>query len=189
MLPIFLSLTSGDDHQTTKAVAFRSLMLAFLIIVIFSVVGKVIFEFFGITLPALRMTGGLLVLLIGVHMLQGDNSNVHHLNEGENQECKDSALSVAISPLAMPILAGPGTIATAINFSARGGFIEIGVTIAAFALICVITYLLFVLGEKFVSFIGPGALGVITRMMGLILAVVGMQMVIEGIQGAFKLTM
>lgn len=184
---IFLGLTANDDQQTIKAVALRSLMLAFFIIAIFSVAGKVIFELFGITLPAFQITGGLLVSLIGFHMLQGNQSGVHQLNEGDNQKCREAALSVAVSPLAMPILAGPGTIATAMNFSARGGIMEMVVTIAAFAVLCVITYVLFLFGEKFVTFIGVGALGVITRLMGLILAVIGIQMVIEGLHGAFRL--
>ena len=186
-VPIFLGLTSDDDEQTTAAVAFRSLMLAFLIVAVFSVAGKVIFELFGITLPAFRITGGLLVFLIGFHMLQGNHSSIHHPNEEEMQKCREAELSVAVSPLAMPILAGPGTLATAMNFSARGGLIEMVVTIAVFAVLCVITYVLFVFGEKFVTFIGAGALGVITRMMGLILAVIGTQMVIEGLHGAFRL--
>ena len=186
-VPIFLGLTADDDQQTIKAVALRSLMLAFFIIAIFSVAGKVIFELFGITLPAFRITGGLLVSLIGFHMLQGNQSGVHKLNEGDNKKCREAALSVAVSPLAMPILAGPGTIATAMNFSAGGGIMEMVVTIAAFAVLCVITYVLFLFGEKFVIFIGVGALGVITRLMGLILAVIGIQMVIEGLHGAFRL--
>ena len=186
-VPIFLGLTADDDRQTTKTVALRSLMLAFLIIVIFSIAGKLIFELFGITLSAFRITGGLLILLIGFHMLQGNQSSVHQLNEGDNQKCREAELSVAIFPLAMPILAGPGTIATAMSFSAQGGILEMAITIAAFAVLCVITYVLFVFGEKFVTFIGAGALGVITRLMGLILAVIGTQMVIEGLHGAFKL--
>ena len=186
-VPIFLGLTADDDRQTTKAVALRSLMLAFLIIVTFSVAGKLIFVLFGITLAAFQITGGLLVLLIGFHMLQGDQSSIHQLNEGDNQKCREAALSVAVFPLAMPILAGPGTIATAMTFSAQGGIVEMAITIAAFAVLCVITYVLFVFGEKFVTFIGAGALGVITRLMGLILAVIGTQMVIEGLHGAFKL--
>jgi multiple antibiotic resistance protein len=186
-VPIFLGLTDEDDQQTTKAVALRSLLLAFLIIALFSIAGKVIFELFGITLPAFRITGGLLVFLIGFHMLQGNQSSVHQLNEDDTQKSREAALSVAVTPLAIPILAGPGTIATAMNFSARGGISAMVVTIGAFAVLCVITYLLFVFGEKFVTFIGAGALSVITRMMGLILAVIGTQMVIEGIHGAFKL--
>lgn len=186
-VPIFLGLTADDDRQTTKAVAIRSLMLAFLIIATFSIAGKLIFELFGITLAAFQITGGLLVLLIGFHMLQGDQSSVHQLNEGDNQKCREAALGVAVFPLAMPILAGPGTIATAMSFSARGGFMEMAITIAAFAVLCVITYVLFMFGEKFVTFIGAGALGVITRLMGLILAVIGTQMAIEGLHGAFKL--
>lgn len=184
--PIFLSLTSGDDQKTTKAVALRSLLLAFLIVAIFSVAGKIIFELFDITLPAFRITGGVLVLLIGFNMLHGKLSSVHQLNEKDNQKCRDAALSVAISPLAMPILAGPGTIATAMNFSAGGGLMEMVVTIAAFAVLCVIMYTVFIFGEKLVMYIGAGVVGVITRMMGLILAVIGMQMVIEGLHGAFK---
>src|SRR5210317_1715980 len=116
-IPVFLGLTSDDDQQTTKAVAFQSLMLAFTIVAVFSLAGKVILDLFGITLPAFRITGGLLVFLIGFHMLQGNQSSVHQLNEEDTKKSRDAALSVAVSPLAIPILAGPGTIATAMNFS------------------------------------------------------------------------
>ncbi len=185
-VPIFLGLTCDDDEQTAAAVALRSLLLAFLIVAVFSVAGKVIFELFGISMPAFRITGGLIVFLIGFHMLQGHASSIHQPGE-DKQEPREAALSVAISPLAMPILAGPGTIATAMNFSARGGLSDMVVTIVMFAVLCVVTYVFFVFGEKFVAFIGTSALGAITRMMGLILAVIGTQMVIEGVKGAFML--
>jgi multiple antibiotic resistance protein len=120
-------------------------------------------------------------------MLQGNQSKVQHPSEEDKQKSREAALGVAVSPLAMPILAGPGTIATAMNFSAGGSLMEVVVTIAMFAVLCVVTYVLFVFGDKFVTYIGAGALGVITRMMGLILAVIGTQMVIEGLHGAFEL--
>lgn len=184
-VPIFLGLTANDDRQTTRAIALRSLLLAFLIIAIFSIAGKVVFELFGITMAAFRIAGGLVVSLIGFHMLQGNQSSVHQLDEKDNRKCREAALSVAVSPLAMPILAGPGTIATAMNFSASGGILEMVMTMTAFAVLCVITYVLFIFGEKFVTFIGAGALGVITRLMGLILTVIGTQMMIQGLHGAF----
>ena len=186
-IPIFLGLTNDADKKTTKAIASKSLILAFVIITIFSIAGNIIFELFGLTLPAFRITGGLLVFLIGFHMLQGKNSNVHHPKEEDVQNSREAALDVAVSPLAMPILAGPGTIATAMSFSADGNLTTVAITITMFAVLCVITYVLFLIGEKFVTYIGASALGVITRMMGLILAVIGTQMVIEGVHGAFKL--
>jgi len=181
-VPIFLGLTEGEEQKTTEAVARRSLLIAFLIVAVFSMLGKFVFELFGITLPAFRITGGLLVSLIGYHMLQGKNSRVNHLTEENQQKCMEAALSVAVTPLAIPILAGPGTIATAMSFSA-----EMVTTIAMFGVLCVITYLLFIFGRKFTTFIGDGALAVITRIMGMILAVIGTQMVIAGVKGAFHL--
>jgi multiple antibiotic resistance protein len=186
-VPIFLSLTSGDDERTTAAVALRALTLAFLIVTLFSMAGNVIFKLFDITLPAFQITGGLVVFLIGFHMLQGIHSSVQHPSEEDKQKSREAALGVAVSPLAMPILAGPGTIATAMNFSAGGGLMEVVVTIAMFAVLCTVTYILFVFGERFVTYIGASALGVVTRMMGLILAVIGTQMVIKGLHGAFEL--
>lgn len=186
-VPIFLGLTGDDDRQTAASVALRSLLLAFLIVALFAVAGKIIFEVFGLTLPAFRITGGLIVFFIGYHMLQGNPSSIHHPNEKDKQMSRKAALSVAVSPLAMPILAGPGTIATAMSFSAGGGLLNVMVTIIAFAVLCVITYVFFVFGAKFVTYIGSSALGAITRMMGLILAVIGTQMVIAGMHGAFAL--
>ena len=186
-VPIFLGLTNDDDSRTTAAVAFRALLLAFLIVLFFAVAGKLIFDLFGLTLPAFRITGGALVFLIGFHMLQGDHSAIHHPKAEDQEKAREAALGVAVFPLAMPILAGPGTIATAMNFSAGGSFTDMFVTIATFGILCGITYLFFVFGERFVTYIGTVALGVITRMMGLILAVIGTQMAVEGIQAAFNL--
>jgi len=181
-VPIFLGLTAEDDERTVRTVALRSVLVAFVIVALFSVGGNMILNLFGITLSAFRITGGILIVLIGFHMLQGNHSSVHQLNDEDNRKCREAALDIAISPLAMPILAGPGTIATAMNFASQGGAIGVIITIASFAVLCLITYLFFVFGEKIVTFIGVGALGVITRMMGLILAVIGVQMIIEGVR-------
>lgn len=186
--PIFLSLTRGNDAKMTKAVAIRSLLIAFLIVVLFAVAGKLIFELFNLTLPAFRITGGLLVFVIGFHMLQGNQSLVHHPTAVDQRQTQSAALDIAVSPLAMPILAGPGTITTAMNYSANGGILDVIITIGTFAVLCGITYTCFIFGERFVTYIGESALGAITRMMGLILAVIGTQMVLEGIHGAFNLT-
>ena len=185
--PVFLGVTAGDDARTRRAVAFRALALTFAIIAVFSLTGKLIFQFFGLTMPALRIAGGLLVFKIGFDMLQGESSKPHTMDEKKVQDRMAARLSVAISPLAVPLLAGPGTIATAMNFAAGEGNMPITVTLVAFGVLCLLSYLTFVWGERLVALIGESALNIITRLMGLILAVIGTQMAIEGIRGAFNL--
>ena len=182
--PVFIGLTSGDGDRAKRLVARNSVLLAFAVIVVFCVAGKLIFDLFGITLPALRITGGVVVFLIGFHMLQGEPSPVHSPSESDQQDSLEAELNVAVSPLAVPILAGPGTIATAMNYSASGGVTNMFVTIGAFAALCLITYVLFLFGQRFVEYIGASAVKVITRLMGLILAVIGTQMLIDGIASA-----
>ncbi len=184
-LPVYISLTDGDDAKTAKAVARKGLLIAFGIVAVFSIGGRYIFEMFGMTLPALRLAGGALVFLIGFHMLQGQHSSVHHPADTADVNDNDDKLSVAVSPLGTPMLAGPGTIATAMNLSAHDSPGNMLVTVTAFALLCLITYILFIYGKTLVRLMGDSAMNVMTRMMGLILAVIGAQMLIVGIQGAF----
>ncbi|MBI1175171.1 MAG: NAAT family transporter [Sideroxydans sp.] len=182
--PLFLSLTEGDEPAVKRQVAFQSVMIAFALVLLFCLFGRFIFEMFGITLPAFRIAGGAVVILIGFQMLHGTPSRVHHPSAEVAAETREVQLSMAVSPLAMPILAGPGTLATAINFSSTSSIADIVITLSDFAVLCLITYVFFLTGERLVTFIGKGGVNVVTRMMGLILAVIGTQMIIEGIHGA-----
>lgn len=184
---VFVGLTGDQDVASRKRTAFESTTAAFCIILFFCVLGKTIFELFGITLPAFRITGGVLIFLVGFHMLQGRPSKIHHPEPDSTQDDTSDEPNVAISPLAIPILAGPGTIATAMNYSATGSYAQIAITITAFSVLCVVTYLAFVSGERLMRVLGKSGMDVVTRMMGLILAVVGTQMLIEGIHDAAKL--
>lgn len=184
--PVFLGLTAGDDQATKRLVARKALLLTFAIIVVFSAAGRLIFDLFGISLAAFRITGGLLVFLIGYHMLQGEQSSVHKVTDDDQESAREARLSVAISPLAMPVLAGPGTIATAMNFVAEGDAYDLSTTVVAFFLLCVITYFFFISGDRLVRYIGQSAINAITRLMGLILAVIGTQMVIDGVTEVIK---
>ena len=184
--PIFLSLTADEDRQTVKSTALRAVLLAFIIVSFFAIAGKVIFDLFGITLYALRTTGGILIFQIGFHMLQGESTHHKTKEKAYLPEQQKAALSISVSPLAMPILAGPGAIATAMNFATTGGIDKMIMTITSFAVLCTLTYALFLFGKRLVKAVGPSGLNVITKMMGLILAVIGTQMLIEGIAEAYK---
>lgn len=182
--PIFLGLTADDSADVRRQVAAKSLLTAFFLIVTFALLGKLIFSLFGITLPAFRIMGGILVALIGYQMLHGAQSAVHQPTPEDQKASLETALGIAVTPLAIPILAGPGTIATAMSFASGGGIIEVVITIAAFAILCLLTYGCFIYGQRLVIYLGQAGLNVITRIMGLILAVIGVQMLITGLAGA-----
>ncbi|MEL0629588.1 MarC family protein [Psychromonas aquatilis] len=177
----FVGLVGHKNDGEKRKIAARSIILTFIIIVLFSMLGKLIFHLFGITLPALRIAGGILVFLIGYHMLNGSGSKLH---SPENNDDSD----IAVSPLAVPLLAGPGTIATAMNYSASGSTTGLLITVSVFAFLCLVTFLCFVFSSKILTVIGDGALSITTRLMGLILTVIGVQMLIEGVTEAFHIT-
>ncbi|MDA8746236.1 MarC family protein [Rubripirellula amarantea] len=183
---VFVSLVGDLSSAERTKTAVKALLVAFVVVASFAAIGKVIFELFGITLPALKITGGVLVFLIGYRMLQGKHSEMHRpAGNGVSTPPKDNeSTDVAVSPLALPILAGPGTLATAMNFAAGGGVEKISVTIGAFAILCLITLGTFLLGQRLTNLLGHSGLQIVTQLMGLIMAVIGTQMLIEGVATA-----
>jgi multiple antibiotic resistance protein len=180
-VPIFLSLVEEADNNTRKRIAKKSTLIAFIIVVVFVVLGKFIFDLFGITIPAFKVTGGILIFYVGFEMLQSKKSTVKHLQEPNINE------NIAVSPLAVPILAGPGTIVTAMNFVTNSGVIHIGIIIAVFALMCLLTYFFFLISDTLVKIVGNNIISVIGKIMGLIIAIIGTTMIIEGVKIAFNL--
>lgn len=182
--PVFLGLTEGMDEKATKQIALRALLLTFIIVSAFAGSGNLLLKFFGITLYAFKIAGGLLVGLVGYHLLQGQSSSIHTPADETLKESDDAVLGLAVSPLAMPLLAGPGTLVTSMSFAADGPPSQLLIVLAAFFVVCLITYFCFVGGKELTRFLGKNFIMVISRIMGLILAVVGTQMLIDGIRAA-----
>ncbi|ETA73534.1 MarC family protein [Ligilactobacillus equi] len=182
-LPVFISLTASDEDKVSHAVARKALTIATIIVILFTFGGKEIFTLFGIDLAALRSIGGIIIAIIGYDMLKGKSSSLQH-NVDPKHPNLEQEMSVAITPLAMPILAGPGTIATAMNLANRYNPL---IVVFSFILLALLTYFLFVYGEIIVKKLGENMLAVITRLMGLILAVIGTDMLFAGLKAAFKI--
>jgi len=170
----FAGLAGEKSKAEQRRIATKALLITFFIILSFSFLGKAIFHLFGITIDALRVTGGILVFIVGYHMLNGHGSKLHSAESDDESD-------LAVSPLAVPLLAGPGTIATAMNYSASGGMMGILTTVSVFAVLCLITFICFIFSSNILSVIGKSGLSIITRLMGLILAVIGTQMIIFGL--------
>lgn len=186
-IPVFMELTSYMDKKAKRNIATKSVLVAFCIIVVFSVAGKLIFHVFGITLAALRVTGGILVFVIGYEMVRSKEEAAQAQKLGDQPVKADQGISVAITPLAMPLLAGPGAITTSMSYSAAKDLTHLAIVMGVYAIICYITYLLFIAGERIVRVIGTNVMMVVTKMMGLILAVIGVQMLALGIKELFNL--
>jgi len=185
--PIFVGLCEDIDPEERREVALRAIALAFGIVAGFALLGREIFAVFGITLPAFQIAGGLIVTLVGYHMLQGQHSPVHTPSTADTAGSREAALGIAVSPLALPVLAGPGTIATAMNFAAQANGPELARVLAAFALDCLLTWICFAASDPLIRVLGRHAISVIARLMGLILAVIGVQMVVAGTRAAIAL--
>ena len=180
--PIYIGLVQGATKAEKLRIALTSTLLAFFIVGSFIIFGKYIFQFFGLTIPAFKLAGGILIFYVGFEMLQSKKSSIH------NQDATEFDESVAVSPLAIPILAGPGTIVTAMNYTIDTNFIHIAIIILMLAFILFVTYLSFIYSTKLVQYIGQGLIIVIGKLMGIILTVIGMGMIIGGIKLAFNLS-
>jgi len=179
-IPIFIQLTEGLEEKEKKAISKTANIVAFIIVLAFIVVGKYIFQIFGLTIPAFKIFGGILIFYIGFEMLQSKKSSIHL----QNNETFDD--SIAISPLAIPIMAGPGTIVTAMNFVVNANLFHVLITILIFAFIIFITYVAYNYSSYIVKIIGNKNFVIIGKIMGLILGVLGANMLIEGIKLAFN---
>jgi multiple antibiotic resistance protein len=182
--PVFISMVGDADRPVIKKVAFRAVLTAFIIITIFSLFGHLIFRMFGITLPAFQIAGGIIVFFIGYNLLQGKVSGAQH---SKVQVTLRSYEDMAISPLGIPLLAGPGTITTAMNFVGEGkSFLYTILIVLIFALVCWITYYMFILSKKIADRLSQSIIKVISRIMGLILTVIAVQMFINGVFNVIK---
>lgn len=182
-LPAYMALVADDSQKISRKIAFKSLLIAFVIVTVFIFSGDFIFKVFGITIISFRIAGGILVAVIGYHMINGNHSPSY--KGMEQQAVNSDPMSIAISPLAMPLFAGPGTITTALSL-ANGGLQNQLITIVAFAFLCVITYLLLRSAKQIAEFLGENLMKIITKLMGLLLFSIGIQMIITSVQSLIK---
>ncbi|WKS95618.1 MarC family protein [Riemerella columbina] len=180
-IPAFLGLVGNYPADKQAAIAKKACIVAFVILVGFVLLGKFIFSIFGITIPAFKITGGLLIFKIGFDMLQSKSSNIK--NTGDTPPVVDS--NIAISPLAIPLLAGPGTIVTAMDFVSNTTFTHLIVVAVVSLVVIIINYFSLRSGDFIVAKLGHNVISVLDKIMGLILAIMGTGMVIAGIKLAF----
>jgi MarC family membrane protein len=180
-LPVFLSLVTTDDQAAQRAAAHRVALAVFAILAGAVLVGRFVLELFGISFAAFRVGGGLVVVLTGLDMLRRQ--------EPTPQDAVAAASNPAdqlIVPMAMPLIAGPGTIITAMTMAARttGGLVPWMVLIAV-AVVAAVVWLVLALAGVVQRRIGTRGEAIVVRFMGLVLVAVGAQLVLGGIAEFF----
>lgn len=183
-IPIFISLTSELDGKGQRAVSRVVLYAVFSILIVSLLIGDWVLTFFGITISSFRVAGGLLILLMAISMMHAKISGVKHTaEEAEESEKKDS---IAVVPLATPLLAGPGSISTVILYAHKGTglghFLIVGLIILVTSLFLFIVFKFVPYISKYISKTG---INVFTRIMGLILAAIAVEFIASGIKGLF----
>ncbi len=180
IVPIFLALTQADSVAERRHIARLTAFSVGVILLIAALAGEVVLDFFGIGIPAFRVGGGILVLLMAVSMLNAKQSRIRQSpSEAEYAEDKEN---VAVVPLAIPLMAGPGAISVAIISGHQSNTFQsqtlLAVSILSVALISLIALYL---AEPIGKALGVTGLNIATRIMGLILAAIGVQMIAQGL--------
>lgn len=179
-MPVFLSLMEGHSEEEKARTARKAGIYMFCVLIIFLLIGTYILSFFGISLPGIQIAGGLVIMRAGFGMLNPDKGG--RKLTPQDQEAAMEKEDVSFSPLAMPLLSGPGSIAVVIGFGSQAtGTMDYAISGLAVLTIAVISYLILRVAPWLVKYIGKTGMNVITRMMGFIALAIGVQFVINGI--------
>lgn len=182
VVPTFLAITQGESVERRRATARRACMAAAILLIVFAAGGNLIFRAFGITLPAFRIAGGAILWLVAMDMLRGERPTQEseaEIDEGRRKE------DVALTPLAIPLLAGPGAISTVMVLSGQARTpARAAVVYASIVVTLLISWIMLRVGDRVMSHFGQTGIRVIMRIMGLLLAAVAVQFIVTGVREA-----
>jgi len=173
---IFEAVTDGFDRKMKLQVAKKAMLYSAGVLIGFGLFGNYIFDIFGITIPAFKVMGGLLIFYLGFNMVEGQMTT-HKVTEDQT----DTAISVAIVPLTIPLYAGPGSIATTmVLISQSQGAVDLMIVFVAIVMILLMAYLLITKAEILFKKLGRSGSIAFTRIMGVLLAGMGISFIISG---------
>ncbi len=189
--PIFASLTNGTSLRHRRAMAWRSTALAGGILLFFALLGEALLHALGVSLDAFRIAGGIMVFLIAIDMVFEKRTERRESRAEEVAKGAEAGLEaedISVFPMAIPMIAGPGSIAAVMLLTSRShGWIETAVLGGALAANLILTLVSLLLAAPLMRLIGRKTEAMVTRLLGVILAALAAQFVIDGIRSAFAL--
>ena len=183
--PIFASLTRGTPLAHRRAMAIRSSLIAWSILMFFALLGRPMLHALGISLASFRIAGGVMLFMIALDMVF-ERRTQRRESRAQSIEGTPEAEDISVFPMAIPMIAGPGSIASAMLWVSRAeGTLEVVTVLAAISVVIVLTMLALLASGPIMKLIGPRMEAMITRILGVILAALAAQFVIDGIKQSF----
>jgi len=185
-LPFFVALTEGFDDADRAIVIRRAVTVLGTVLMVFTLVGRFLFAAFGLTLAAFEIAGGILLFVVAYDMLHGEITRTKITAE-DREEAVARRDEIAVVPLGIPLLAGPGAISTVMIYEGNAGNdpFQVLTVFVAVAITTVLTFFILKFGQPILRSLGRTGIMAMTRVLGLLLAAVGVQFVINGVLGAF----
>ncbi|MEJ7632569.1 MAG: MarC family protein [Rubrobacteraceae bacterium] len=184
LAPIFAALTRGYPESRRRATAIRGAVLGSIILLAFALAGDVLLNSLGITLPAFRIAGGLLLFLVALDMIFARPSGMRSRTVREQEEDSYEG-DVSVFPLAIPLLAGPGAITTVLLYTGGRSAPEVAVFILVLLAVLLITLVSLLLASRVMGLFGETGVNVLARVLGVLLAALAVQFVLDGVEATF----
>jgi len=179
VMPVFMTMTADLDSAHRRKTAERAVLVAFVTLLMFAFSGQLLFNFFGISVDSFRIVGGIIFFMMGYEMLQARLSRV----EIDEESVKKYVEDVAITPLGIPMICGPGAITNAIVLMQDAHTIELkAVLIGVIVVVCIITLVALIGAGKFVNMLGDTGNKILMRLMGLIIMVIAVEFFFRGLK-------
>ena len=185
LIPIFISITQDYTKQERDIIAFKAVIFSFFILVLFGAIGEFIFSFYNITMNGFRIAGGILLLKISFDMIESKRSRTKTTPK-EEKEAEEKS-EIAYTPLGIPLIAGPGSIASIMILSSEStNNNSIVSLIVALIIVLLITFLIFKISKSLSKRFGKLGLRILQRIMGLILMVISIEFILKGIKDSIQ---
>ena len=184
IVPIFIAMTDDYSKKERDVIAFKSVLFAFCILILFGVIGEFIFSFYNITIHGFRIAGGILLLKISFDMIESKRSRTR--TTPMEEKAAEEKNEIAYTPLAIPLIAGPGSIASIMILSSESSHWNHKITLfLALGTVLLITFLTLKLSKYLTKTFGRAGLRIMQRIMGLILMVISIEFILKGIKDSF----
>ena len=198
VVPIFVALTKQEQPGRRRAILIRAVLIAFGVALFFLIAGRAVLSYLGVTVHAFSISGGILLFVAAMPMLFGQRGGLQapegkergaHAADGKESATRTSGDDISVFPLAMPLLSGPGTIATILLLTSQadGDVKRLAAIGAAIAAVFLVSFVVLYMGARLIGMVGEGGVHIATRVMGIVLAALAVQYVLNGVTGYYQL--